>query len=127
VFFAIDENVDVKVGELLLARGHQVEFVRDWLGQGTKDQAVAFAADRQQAIVVTHDKDFKALAQRAPNGSRAQYKALGRISLRCREARARSRLTQLIDFIEYDFDRSRKLGDRRVIVSITESTIVFSR
>lgn len=83
----IDENVPDSVARFLRGRGHDVDLVRDSLGQMTPDDFVAWVADDLHAIVVTMDKDFNGLVSRTPKLGRRRFHALGRIALRCREAR----------------------------------------
>lgn len=69
MFLIIGENVDDAVGHYLQERGHRVGFVRDLFASGIADTIISTIGDEDSAIVVTHDKDFKILAQRVPEGS----------------------------------------------------------
>jgi predicted nuclease of predicted toxin-antitoxin system len=80
MFLIIDENVDDAVGHFLRERGHRVAFVRDILAGGIADTVIAVLGNEDSAIVVTHDKDFKGLVRRAPEGIRQRFRRLGRIS-----------------------------------------------
>ena len=121
MFLIIDENVDDAVGRYLQERGHRVGLVRDLFASGIADTIISAVGDEDSAIVVTHDKDFRILAQRAPEGSRQRFRRLGRISLRCRETRAKRRLEELIESIEFEMTQTRKRHDQRLIMEITET------
>lgn len=131
MFLVIDENVARNAAEFLRDRGHRVEFVTQWLGQGTPDEAIAIVADLESAIIVTHDKDFDRIIARAARetGGRSKnsFKRLGRISLRCSEPAARQRLEAAIDLIEFEFARAQKQRDCRLIVEIKSTTITVIR
>jgi len=121
MFLIIDENADDAVGRYLQERGHRVGLVRDLFASGIADTIISTVGDEDSAIVVTHDKDFRILAQRAPEGSRQRFRRLGRISLRCRETRAKRRLEELIESIEFEMTQTRKRHDQRLIMEITET------
>ncbi len=121
MFLIIDENVDDAVGHYLQERGHRVGFVRDLFASGIADTIISAVGDEESAIVITHDKDFRILAQRAPEGSRQRFRRLGRISLRCRETRAKRRREELIESIEFEMTQTRKRHDQRLIMEITET------
>ena len=115
----VDVNVDVRVGALFASRGHQVEYVRDRLGQASLDEAIAFAAVRHGLIVVTHDRDFRRFARLLPAGSRRQARAgSGRILLLVPEPDAVSRVADLLDVIEFFHARCLARG-HRTLVEIT--------
>ncbi len=123
LFLIIDENVDDAVGRYLQERGHRVGFVRELFANGIADTIISAIGDEDSAIVVTHDKDFKILAQRAPEGSRQRFRRLGRISLRCRETRAKRRIEELIESIEFEYMQTQKRRDQRRIMEIMETTL----
>lgn len=123
----VDENVPDSVATFLRERGHEVLLVREQLGQMTPDDFIAWVGDDLGAIVVTVDKDFRTLVRRVPVGGRRRFQSLGRISLRCRESRARARLNEFIEEIEREFDRLQSLRDKRLIVEITETSYTVKR
>lgn len=118
----IDENVPDSVARFLRGRGHDVDLVRDSLGQMTPDDFVAWVADDLHAIVVTMDKDFNGLVSRTPKLGRRRFHALGRIALRCRESQALGRIQDFIEEIEREYDRLQVRHDTRLIVEITGSS-----
>lgn len=123
----VDENVPDSVAAFLRERGHQVLLVREHLGQMTPDDFIAWVGENINAIVLTVDKDFRAIVQRVPQGGRRKFNSLGRISLRCRESRALARMTVFIEEIEREFERLQGTRDKRLIVEITETSYTIRR
>jgi len=123
----VDENVQDSVAEFLRSRGHEVYLVREVLAPAASDSALGQLGDALELIVVTWDRDLRTLAKRAPRGERQKYRRLGRISLRCNQARALSRIQQVIESVEFEYEQTRKQRDRRLFVEITETTFVVVR
>jgi predicted nuclease of predicted toxin-antitoxin system len=121
----IDENVPNSVAQVFVDRGHDVRYVRDLFPAGTPDPVIATIGDRLAAIVVTWDRDFERLVKRIPEGNRARFRRLGRISFRCNEVRGRELLARWIDHIEFHYERARKQPDIRMMVQIQESGVKF--
>lgn len=119
----IDENVPNSVAEFFASRGHDVRFVRDLFPAGTPDPVIATIGDRLAAIVVTWDRDFEKLVRRIPQGNRAAFRRLGRISFRCNEVKGRELLERWIDLLEFHYRRSLEETDFRMIVQIQPSGV----
>lgn len=117
----VDENVPNSVADVFASHGHEVRFVRDLFPAGTPDPVIATIGDRLSAIVVTWDRDFETLVRRIPEGNRAKFRRLGRISFRCTEPKGRSLLERWIDHIEFHYESALKERDFRMIVQIQES------
>lgn len=127
IHFLIDENVDDAVGRYLRLRGHHVRLVNKVFAAMTKDEVIAAYGDEDKAVVVTGDKDFKNLVQRAPQGSRQRFRSLSRISLGCREPRAKQRIEELIESIEFEYEQAQKRDDKRLIMQISDTTFMVTR
>lgn len=121
----IDENVPNSVAQVFVDRGHDVRYVRDLFPAGTPDPVIATIGDRLAAIVVTWDRDFERLVKRIPEGNRARFRRLGRISFRCNEVRGRQLLIKWIDHIEFHYERAHEQPDIRMMVQIQESGMKF--
>jgi predicted nuclease of predicted toxin-antitoxin system len=119
----IDENVPNSVAEFLAARGHDVRFVRDLFPAGTPDPVIATIGDRLAAIVVTWDRDFEDLVKRIPEGNRAKFRRLGRLSFRCNEVRGRQLIEKWIELVEFHYQQALRHGDFRMIVQIQENAL----
>ncbi len=122
----IDENVPNSVAEVFSRRGHEVKFVRDILPAGTPDPVVAMVGDKLSAIVVTWDRDFESIVRRVPEGNRAKFRALGRISFRCNEVRGKEHLERWISMIEFHYEQALTKPDFRMIVHIQDSGAKFT-
>jgi len=123
----VDENVQDSIAEFFRSCGHEVFLVRDVLAPGALDTSLSRLGDLMELIVVTWDRDLKTLAKRAPRGERQKYRRLGRISLRCNQARALSRIQQVVESIEFEYRQTLKQRDLRLFIEITESTFVVVR
>jgi predicted nuclease of predicted toxin-antitoxin system len=116
-----DEDVPRSVIDFLLNRGHEVLLATEAFMPAAADATIAAGADKRGAIVVTCDKDFDRLIQR----NKLRFRLAGRISFRCSQARTRMRLEQVIDLIEFEFQRRQAFQDKRVIVEVKDSNLVF--
>ena len=123
----VDENVPDAVARFLRDRGHRVIPIRDYLGRGAPDEAVAEFGDTEMAVVVTWDGDFKRLVQRVPSGNRTRFRRLGRISFECRESNGLRRIERSIDHIEFAYSVAQRERDQRLIVEIGETAIRIVR
>jgi predicted nuclease of predicted toxin-antitoxin system len=121
----VDENVPISVAELFASRGHEVRFVLDLFPAGTPDPVIATIGDRMSAIVVTWDQDFDTLVRRVPEGNRARFRRLGRISFRCNEVRGRQLLSKWIAMIEFHYEQALQQPDFRMMIQIQESGVKF--
>jgi predicted nuclease of predicted toxin-antitoxin system len=122
----IDENVPNSVAKFFAARGHDVRFVRELFPAGTPDPVIATIGDRLSAIVVTWDRDLEDLVRRVPQGNRAKFRRLGRISFRCNETRGEALLRQWIEVLEFHYELAMKKRTFRMIVQIQESGFKLS-
>ena len=121
----IDENVPASVTEVFASRGHDVKLVRDLFPAGTPDPVIAIIGDRLSAIVVTWDRDFDELVRRIPQGNRARFRRLGRISFRCNEVKGKALLAKWIEMIEFHYERAIQQSDVRMMVQIQDSGVKF--
>lgn len=119
----MDNNVSDRVSDFLLARGHDVRLVRDLFPGGTADIVIVTWANEQNAIIVTHDRDFHRLIQRAPTRDRDRVYTAGRISLLGLEVNARNRVEDFIQSIEFEYLQVQQTPDKRLIIEITDSAL----
>lgn len=99
--FLTDVNVPDSVGKYLSGRGHEVVRVRDIMAIDTKDPIVAEAAIQAGQILVSWDKDFNHQRYRKP-----RFHALSRIGFCCPEPDGAERLEEVIDLVEFSFERA---------------------
>ncbi|MDQ4044036.1 MAG: DUF5615 family PIN-like protein [Chloroflexota bacterium] len=122
--FLTDNNVPDSVGRYLAERGHEVIRVRDILLPESEDVIIAAIGDQLEAIVVTWDyRDFRALTTQMPEGTRARFRKLGLLTLRCNAPTAARRVAAVIQYIEFEYAERQRLQDRRFMMDITDSTI----
>ncbi len=81
------------VARWLVSHGYEVLHVRTLLAPDTPDSLIAFVANREGLMVVTHDSDFKRITDLLPVGERTRFRTgAGRIVLGVNEAFAVERL-----------------------------------
>lgn len=121
--FLIDENVPSSAVAVLQEIGQSVRRVVDILPAGTDDEALAALAQKEDWILVTHDKDFKKLSNR--------FKKLNRVELACAEPMDAIRLKEAASLLHSEWEyREKSLSENpsaRMIVKITTTTIVTIR
>jgi predicted nuclease of predicted toxin-antitoxin system len=121
--FFIDQNVPDSVGSVLVSNGHEVVPLRTRIPTSSPDTLVAAVAEANDAILVTFDPDFKALASRIGIGQR-RFKRLSLIRFeRCRESQAAQRMQDALSLIEHEWAISTGARDRRLFVVISRQTI----
>lgn len=125
--FILDENVAVSVFRKLKELGHEAEYVRDLIPEGSVDQLVAFVAENESAVLISHDGDFRKIAPRVPDGQKKRFSRLSRIHLRCPEFQAAQRIEKSIDFILSEFNIAMLGNDKRMILQIGSSYIRSDR
>lgn len=124
--FLLDENVAGEVGEWLSGRGYEVLYSRDVTGVSAPDEILAFLIEMNGLIIVTHDNDFKQLRRQLPPGHvRRVTNGAGRICLSVRENRAKARLEEIWDVIEFNYERQARLGER-FIIRVSQSTYLVT-
>ena len=83
--FLLDHCVPASVGAVLRERGHDVVILTDVLPQDAADQIVAKVAELNDCVLVTHDSDFKKIANRIPDGAKdrvRKFRLAGRMLAR---------------------------------------------
>lgn len=83
--FFTDQNVPDSVGNYIVFAGHALVRLRDVMPTNTKDPIIAVAVSSSGHVLVTHDTDFKAAAQRLQITQRQYREGLHRILMRCPE------------------------------------------
>jgi predicted nuclease of predicted toxin-antitoxin system len=119
----MDNNVSDRVSDFLRMRGHDVSLSRDLFPSGTADIVIVAWANEQSAIIVTHDRDFHRLIQRAQTRNRARVYTAGRITLLGLEVNARNRVEDFIESIEFEYLQVQQTPDKRLIIEISDSAL----
>jgi predicted nuclease of predicted toxin-antitoxin system len=119
----IDHCVPESVPKMLEEHGYTVIRLREKTAPDSPDSLVAAVAEANNAVLVTMDGDFKAIAARTGIGQR-RYKRLSLIRFeRCRESKAAPRLKFALSLIEHEWAIANEGSDRRIFVVITDTTI----
>jgi predicted nuclease of predicted toxin-antitoxin system len=121
----LDQNVADSVAAVFREFGHTVHLVREILPANSPDSLIAAVAGLDSYVLVSHDRDFEAIAPRIPKGSRARFRKLSRISLECNEAQAASRIRQTMSYIDLAFANAAVAGrPMRVVVQMTGIKVI---
>jgi hypothetical protein len=118
--FFLDNCVPDPVGHFLRGKGHEVIFQREAIARDASDRLVALAAAENEVILVTSDKDFKAIASRFMISNR-KLKRLSRIQFRCDETKHVARLSVGLSLIEHEWQVAQESSDPRMFVEILDS------
>lgn len=102
--------------------GHEVVFLREQLAPNSPDPLIAAVAEMNEAILVSLDSDFGALAPRAGIGRR-RFRRLSRIAIKCNEPQAASRVVAALSLILHEWNLAQTSSDRRMIVEIGNTAI----
>lgn len=127
--FFTDQNVPESVARVLENAGYEVVRLREKVATNSPDNLVAAVSEANKSILVTMDRDFKAIAARAWVGKR-RFRTLSVIRFeKCRESRAAERMQAALSLIEHEWkvgagDSSR---DRRVFIVICTDVIRIYR
>lgn len=125
--FYLDENVAASVQTVLEQAGHEVVWTRDITSEGAADDVVAAAAEVANATLVSHDKDFKKIAPRIPDGVRARFRGLSIVRLSCAKPRAAERVGAVLGFITFEYEERIRLATSRSIIEIKTDLISIWR
>lgn len=116
--FFIDHCVPESVARALEDAGREVIRLRTRTAPDSPDTLVAAVAEANNAILVTMDGDFKALAARTGIGHR-RYRRLSLVRFeRCRESRAAERMMAALSLIDHEWALSSENKDRRIFIVI---------
>jgi hypothetical protein len=118
--FFLDNCVPESVRDVLTAAGHEVIRQREAIASDSSDTLVAIASVTNAAILVSHDKDFKAIASRV-GVSQTRLRKLSRIHFRCAEPKAARRMRDALDLIEYEWSRAQNRADQRMFIEIQDN------
>ncbi|MDW3183187.1 DUF5615 family PIN-like protein [Roseobacter sp.] len=121
--FYLDENVPASVQTVLEERGHLVAWTRDILPEGAPDDLVATLAEEDRATLISHDKDFKKIAPRIPDGQQTRFKKLSIVRLLCPKPRSAQRVKAVIGYIEFDYSQRAAGPHRRSVVEVKKDLI----
>lgn len=106
--FFTDQNVPDSVGNAAISAGHSLTRLRDVMDTRTADPLVGVACSRAGHVLVSHDKDFRAISKRLNITQRHYQTSLHRVLMRCPEPRSAERMREALSLIEYEWDSARQ-------------------
>ena len=115
--FFLDHGVPASVGNFLVAAGHEVIILKDALAPDSKDPVVALTAAENAAVLISFDRDFRAIAGRL-GVSNKRLRKLSRIQMRCKEPEGVRRLKEAMKFIEHEWEIAQTKSDKRIFIEI---------
>jgi hypothetical protein len=115
--FFLDHCVPVSVAHVLREAHHDVIIQKESIPGDSSDILVALASAANEAILVSFDKDFKAIASRF-GVSQRRLKKLSRIAFKCDYPKAADRLKVALPFIEAEWALATQSPDARMFVEI---------
>jgi predicted nuclease of predicted toxin-antitoxin system len=90
--FFLVECIPKSALDMLIAHGHDASPITDYVPPGSPDLLVATVAEENDAILVSHDRDFRKLAPRVAHGERRRFRPLSIVKMECKEPRIVQRL-----------------------------------
>lgn len=125
-FFA-DHCVTESVCRVLEKRGHTVIRLRDELPTDSPDPLVAKYAQQIEAILLSHDADFRKIAPRIPIGARGRFRKLSRVHLQCDYPGSENRMAAALSLIEFEWEIAQTRADKRIHIVIQKTGIKTNR
>lgn len=116
--FFLDHCVPTSVAQEFTRAGHEVILQKEAIPGDSADSLVAIASVENDAILVSFDKDFKAIASRF-NVSQRRLRKLSRVAFKCTYDQAAKRLKQgAMAFIENEWAIAQQKSDKRMFVEV---------
>ncbi len=121
----IDANVDDAVGDFLLTRAYNVDYINKSFLPGTPDNEIDSVARIEGWVIVSHDQRFLQKIQQPRYGfSDLARTGYGRIMLMTRESQQLSRISQAIDLIEMCHGKAVE-SERRLLITLGPNWIRY--
>jgi predicted nuclease of predicted toxin-antitoxin system len=115
--FFLDHGVPVSVAKTLEEAGHEVIILKSALAPDSEDPVVALAAAENSAILLSFDRDFRAIAGRL-GVSNKRLRKLSRIQMRCKEPEGPKRLKEAMSLIQHEWDLAQTKSDKRIFIEV---------
>lgn len=119
----LDECVPQSALDALRGAGFDADSILSHLLPNSEDKLVAATADALRAVIVSHDRDFKQIISRRPDGQVKQYKNASLIKMDCHQWRIADRLLSAMPAIKFEFDLRHTMKDKRTIVWVSADFI----
>lgn len=119
--FLVDNCVPASVNRLLVDAGHDVVSVREVAMGDAADRVIAVASCQSARVLVSTDRDFKALARELRVTRKNSHK-LHRVAFSCPDVRIKTRLKEALALIEWEWEQGGR-GKRRMEVQVSDVSI----
>lgn len=113
-----DQNVPEPVGDVFLSRGHMVVRLREVLEIDAPDHKVADYVNLTRSLLITWDADFAGMSGVLSKRTHRGYRYAGRILFLCKGPLGERRTEELIDLIEYEYEKHQQKADKRLFMEI---------
>lgn len=127
MLFLLDECIPESALRALVEMNFQAEMITDHIAPQSPDQLVAATASAAGAIIVSHDRDFKKIISRRPNGQQARYPNAHLVKMECKQPRIADRLRMSMPLIQSKFTARQGMRDRRMILWIKTDMVTVWR
>jgi predicted nuclease of predicted toxin-antitoxin system len=127
MLFYLDECVPDSTRQLLTERGHSAFRITDFVAEGSPDPLVATVSQQADAMLVSHDRDFKEYSSRRTNGQQPRYPRLCVIHMQCSQPRIPERLISCLSLILLERSERQHMHDKRLIVEVKTDFLVIHR
>ena len=114
--FILDECVPASALVALTGAGFDASSVLKYLLPQSPDMLVAATADAMGAIIVSHDRDFKRIISRQPDGQVRQFRNVHLIKMDCKQRRIADRMLMAMPIIRAEHNERQTMRDRRMII-----------
>jgi predicted nuclease of predicted toxin-antitoxin system len=125
--FFLDECVPDSVREMLVEQGHSAYRITDFLAEGSPDPLVARYTQDQEAVLVSHDRDFKEYSSRRMDGQQPRFPGLSVVHMQCLQPRIRDRMIACLSLIALEYQERQAMHDRRLIIEVKTDFLVVHR
>lgn len=121
--FYLDEDVPRPVKLALENLGHKVIESRSLLEPGAPDQVVATIAERDGAILISHDRDFRKLSARRTDRQKRRFKKLSIIRMQNEKPNSKHRIIAAEPIIVAEYNARSGMADTRMIIDVRKDVI----
>ena len=88
---------------------------------------MAKVAQDNDAILLSHDGDFRTIAPRIAKGQRQRFRKLSKIHLACEHAKAEKRLATAMLLVEFEWAGAQERTDKRLHMVIRPAVLSTHR
>lgn len=116
--FILDECVPIFALNKLHEMNLSAAIIYDYIAPQSPDQLVAAVVNEEQAVLISHDRDFKSLISRRPNQQEVRYRNAHMLKMDCKQPRIPDRLEMCMPIITAEYEARQEMRDPRMIIYI---------